>query len=1083
MATQATCSQCGRPLPEGVPVAFCPVCTLCRALEEEREARVPKPEASDNGSPVILGIFGDYELLEEIARGGMGVVYRARQLSLNRIVALKLMLPFSRPELAARFRAEAETAASLQHPNIVAIHEVGEHAGHPYFSMDYVSGPSLAGVLRDGPLAAQPAAQLLRTIAEAVQYAHQHGVLHRDLKPSNVLIDELAQPRVTDFGLAKRFVAADVSPCRSLLAVAKESASTNVSGYTELTELTLSGQVLGSPNFMAPEQAEGRRVHVGPACDVYSLGAILYHTLSGRPPFQGETLTDVLHQVVNTAPVAPRQLNPSIPRDLETLCLKCLEKDPRQRFESAQALAEELGRFLAGEPILARPIGPIGKVWRWCRRNPALTLVTGVSLVSMVAGITGIIWQWRQAEWEHERAEIQRARAEAGEMSAWHNLYAAEMNLAQQALVENNFGRARELLDHYWPRTGEPDLRSWEWRYLWQQCQGDEQFTFVGHSNRVHALAFSTDGRWLASAAADDTVRLWDLPTRRQVAIVHCRSETYNAVLFSPDAQRLFSTVAGESAVRIWQVPSLEPLGELSLDGEASRLALSPDGRMLAAVGGRGVKLWSTTDGRELAVINPPANLFAGRMAFSPDGHWVAVNASDGRIFVWDWLTGSPIATLTGHTRPPPWGYSIFALGFAADGKTLVSAGADSTVRLWDVAAGREWKRLETRTSVVGAIAFSPDRKVMATASTDQTVELWDTSTWRALGALRGHLNEVWAVAFAPDGSTLATGGKDDMVKLWSTQLKSEPVNLRVLPDGLLSSHFSADARSVFLLRTNGAFTTLSLNSWRETEARPFPVLGLEIGAWAVASGGALLVVSDHGGRVRTWTLPDCRPGPDFIGATAESGSLVFSGDGRRMAAASADRTFRVWEVANRQQVAQFTNEVGGVKSLGLSAAGDLLGIGYNYGWVEVWDVRTRHKLAQLPAHKAGVQDMVFLSNPPQLVTASGDGTVKIWDLGTQRLVATLRGSLLGMNSLAVSPDKRRLAAGAGEGIIKVWDLASYREVATLKGHASSVNLAFSFDGNDLIAVSQRAVCVWHAPSFAEIGALEIARSETAQAR
>lgn len=228
---------------------------------------------------------------------------------------------------------------------------------------------------------------------------------------------------------------------------------------------------------------------------------------------------------------------------------------------------------------------------------------------------------------------------------------------------------------------------------------------------------------------------------------------------------------------------------------------------------------------------------------------------------------------------------------------------------------------------------------------------------------------------------------------------------------------------------------------------------------------------------MRTWTLPDCLPGPDFMGSTAESSGLVFSGDGRRMAAASADRTFRVWEVANRQQIAQFTNEVGGVKSLRLSATGGLLGVGYNYGWVEVWEIATRHKLARLPAHKEGVGDIAFLSNPAQLVTASADGTVKIWDLTRQRLVTTLRGSLLGMNSLAVSPDQRRLAAGAGEGVIKVWDLDSHQEVATFKAHKSSAVVAFSQDGNDLIAVSQRAVSVWHAPSFAEIGALEKARA------
>jgi serine/threonine protein kinase len=263
--------------------------------------------------------FGDYELLEEIARGGMGIVYRARQVSLDRIVAVKMLLfgPLSSPEFVKRFRAEASVAASLQHPNIVAIHDVGVCQGQQYFAMDYVEGQSLAKLLANGPLPARRAASYLKPIAEAIHYAHERGILHRDLKPSNVLIDVNDQPRVTDFGLARRL----------------EGDS----------ELTATGMVLGSPNYVPPEQAVGKRGKVSRRSDVYSLGAMLYHLLTGRPPFVGEALTDTLEQVLNAEPVSPRLLNPSVPRDLETICLKCLEKAPDKRYTTAQALADELG--------------------------------------------------------------------------------------------------------------------------------------------------------------------------------------------------------------------------------------------------------------------------------------------------------------------------------------------------------------------------------------------------------------------------------------------------------------------------------------------------------------------------------------------------------------------------------------------------------------------------------------------------------------------------------------------------------------------------------------------------------------------
>ena len=346
-----------------------------QVLQAETLAVTPADLIPPGPSPASssLGSFGDYDLLDEIARGGMGVVYKARQKNLGRIVAVKMILagPLAGKDFVRRFRTESAAAAILQHPNIVAIHDVGVHEGRHYFSMDYVEGQNLAQLVGQQPLPANKAARYVELIAQAIHYAHERGILHRDLKPSNVLIDAHDPPRITDFGLAKR-----------------------LDGESSLT---LTGQVLGSPNFMPPEQAGGKRGKVGRPSDVYALGGILYHLLTARAPFQADSLQQIITQVLNAEPVSPRLLNPAIPKDLETITLKCLEKEPSRRYQTAQELAHELDRFLRREPIHARPITPPEKLWRWGQRKPVLALLIVLLHIVGAAGLTGIVWQWRRA--------------------------------------------------------------------------------------------------------------------------------------------------------------------------------------------------------------------------------------------------------------------------------------------------------------------------------------------------------------------------------------------------------------------------------------------------------------------------------------------------------------------------------------------------------------------------------------------------------------------------------------------------------------------------------------------------------------
>jgi tetratricopeptide (TPR) repeat protein len=365
MPQAQTCEECGTELPANAPEGLCLRCLAAMGLLLAGGKPVSGPDLPESGreSAIIdrrVRYFGDYELLEEVARGGMGIVYRARQVSLDRIVAVKMLLfgEFSSEDHVKRFRAEAEVAASLQHPNIVAIHEIGRHEGLHYFSMDYVPSRNLAELARNGPLPAHRAARYLKTIAQAVDYAHGRGVLHRDLKPSNVLIDETDEPRITDFGLAKRL--------------------------NPVSELTDTGHILGSPSFMPPEQVDRTRGALGRHSDIYSLGALLYHVLTGRPAFVAETIEEILSQVLNVEPVSPRLLNGSVPRDLETICLKCMSKEPRARYGTAGEVAQELDCWLSGRPIRARATGVAEKIWRWSRRRPALAGLIGTALLLLL---------------------------------------------------------------------------------------------------------------------------------------------------------------------------------------------------------------------------------------------------------------------------------------------------------------------------------------------------------------------------------------------------------------------------------------------------------------------------------------------------------------------------------------------------------------------------------------------------------------------------------------------------------------------------------------------------------------------------
>ena len=445
-----------------------------------------EPEA--NWVPHLAGIAG-HEIIEEIARGGMGIVFKARQIGLNRFVALKMMSAgqFARPDDIARFRNEAEALARFRHPNLVPIYEVGEHDGLPWFSMEYIAGPSLSQELRNGPLLPERSARLLRAVAGAVEHAHDHGILHRDLKPSNILLAAGDCPLVTDFGLAK-FIQFGA-------------------------DLTQTAGIVGSPGYMSPEQASGNAVDT--RSDLYSLGVVLYEMLTGRPPFQSATPVRTIRLVIETEAVGPRRLNPGVPRDLETICLKCLAKDPARRYSTARELGDELTNYLENRPILARPAGPAERIVRWCRKKPALATSLFALAFALIVGAAGVLWQWQRSSNLAIREVQQRKLAE-------RNSYAADMLLIDRAMKDRNFGYASELLSRHDPdiasgASSQSDFRNWEWRYFQNQLPNDETSILGTCSNRVTVVAVSPDGQQVAAGDSDGILKIWTLEPRKEI--------------------------------------------------------------------------------------------------------------------------------------------------------------------------------------------------------------------------------------------------------------------------------------------------------------------------------------------------------------------------------------------------------------------------------------------------------------------------------------------------------------------------------------------------------------------------------------
>jgi len=966
-----------------------------------------------------LGPFGDYEILKQVARGGMGIVYLARQISLNRIVALKTIRHgrSTSPKEIERFHKEARSAAVLHHPNIAPVYEIGVVNGQHYFTMEYVEGRSLADLISDRPLNEATAAEYLSGIARTVEYAHQQKIVHRDLKPSNVLITADGQPCITDFGVAAAVERTQPDAGRR--------------------------EVVGTPSFMSPEQSLAVNGAASPAADIYSLGAILFALLTGRPPFQAETAQEALELVRTCDPVNPRSLNANIPLDLETICLKCLRKEPHRRYATAGDLADDLTRYLNGQPIAARPIGRVGRLWRACRRNPAvasLMLGSAFLAVALIVGLTyANVWLNRlnsdlvnsNRELDQSQlklsaalsaAQIHQREAELSKAKAEQLLYVADMREAGRAWQDDDVRNLTTLLERHQPVPGAPDYRRGEWHFLWNHARIPHEVVST-IDEPLYFMCYSPDGQTIATAGKDAVIRVYYESTFRLRMAIPTEQIEVNGLAFSPDGQTLVSA-GDDGTLRLWKID------------------------------------WQQNTAEQVRSI-PAHEQQAYNVLFTPDAKTIISAGNDSVIRLWDPLTGESKGMLDGHRE------EAGAIACSFDGRMLASAGRDGRVILWDLSSRKPLRTIDPRIDRLLCVAFSPDGTMVAAGARNHQARVWSVETGELVQEFE-HLDIVQRVTFTPDGATLITSDYGGMIHAWTlspeTTRKALPRPLGTQRSRTWNAHrgriyaitIAPDGESLVSVGGDGKMVEWTFSA--ETSHRKLTKSDGEITEMAFTATGNLLATVDEK-RVEIWQPESGQLVRQLFQSESELLSLAISADGSTLAAGAIAGDVYVWDMnADKLKLKCNVGNRFDVSRIALSPDGSMLATVDRFDSVAdglyVLDVATGNQVEGMVL--ADSDSAAFSIDGRWLLASGPQNVVAVWDTHSSHQVAVGTGHVRTINKIAFSPDSRLALTASDDRLIRIWDSTTWETSSVLAGHRSPVlSVAFTPDGQTIASVGE----------------------------